>query len=91
MKYRYHFAPTYQGTAMRPGKTPILNLTPPTGISDSQQRGTLDFLQHLNEQHLLDREHDEELSARIAAYELAFRMKRERKRLEREVKFTKMN
>ena len=66
--------PTYQGTAMRPGKTPILNLTPPTGISDSQQRGTLDFLQHLNEQHLLDREHDEELSARIAAYELAFRM-----------------
>ena len=59
---------------MRPGKTPVLNLKPPTGISDSQQRGTLDFLQHLNQQHLLKRDHDEELYARIAAYELAFRM-----------------
>ena len=66
--------PTFQGTAMRPGKTPVLNLKPPNGISDSQQRGTLDFVQHLNERHLLKRDHDEELSARIAAYELAFRM-----------------
>lgn len=66
--------PTYQGTAMRPGKTPVLNLTPPTGISDFQQRETLDFLQRLNERHFLKRDRDEELSARIAAYELAFRM-----------------
>jgi hypothetical protein len=66
--------PTYQGTTMRPGKTPVLNLKPQPGISASQQRSTLDFLRRMNERHLVQREHDDELSARIEAYELAFRM-----------------
>ncbi|MCA9140463.1 MAG: DUF1501 domain-containing protein [Planctomycetales bacterium] len=65
---------TYQGTTMRPGKTPILNLAPPDGVSDLRQRQTLDFVQQLNQQHLQGRESDDELTARIQSYELAFRM-----------------
>ncbi|MCS7471044.1 DUF1501 domain-containing protein [Stieleria sp. ICT_E10.1] len=65
---------TYQGTTMRPGKTPILNLAPPSGVSDLRQRSTLDFIQQLNQNHLVGREQDDDLAARIDAYELAFRM-----------------
>ncbi|MCG8651701.1 MAG: DUF1501 domain-containing protein [Pirellulales bacterium] len=65
---------TYQGTTMRPGKTPILNLRQQAGISDARQRATLDFVQQLNRRHLQARDADDELSARIEAYELAFRM-----------------
>lgn len=65
---------SYQGTTMRPGKTPILNLSPQAGITAGQQRATLDFVNQLNRQHLQQRDHDDELNARIEAYELAFRM-----------------
>jgi hypothetical protein len=65
---------TYQGTLMRPGKNPILNLHPQPQISREQQVATLDLVRQLNAQHLADRDFDDELSARIAAYELAFRM-----------------
>lgn len=65
---------TYQGVTMRPGPQPILHLTPPPQISAEQQRGTLDLLQQLNRQHLAARDQDDELSARIRAYELAYRM-----------------
>jgi len=65
---------TYQGVTMRPGETPILNLRPPSQISPAQQRGTLNFIQKLNRRHLDGRDQDDELSARIVAYELAFRM-----------------
>ena len=65
---------TYQGVTMRPGTTPILNLHTPDRISSSQQRNTLDFIQRLNRDHLATRDQDDELAARIAAYELAFRM-----------------
>ena len=64
---------TYQGTRFRNGKAPILHLAPPEGISDLQQRRKLDFVNALNQQHLATRG-DSELEARIAAYELAFRM-----------------
>ncbi len=64
----------YQGVTMRAGTTPILDLAPPSLISQGQQRATIDFLQKLNRRHLHDRDGDDELSARIAAYELAFRM-----------------
>jgi hypothetical protein len=63
----------YQGTLMRPGEAPILNLRPQREISAHQQRATLDLVQSLNRRHLEARG-DDELSARIAAYELAFRM-----------------
>lgn len=64
---------TYQGTRFRNGKAPILHLTPPEGITDLQQRRKLDFVNALNKLHL-DSRGDSELEARIAAYELAFRM-----------------
>jgi hypothetical protein len=62
----------YQGTLLRPGANPILNLRPPAGVSREQQRRTLDLLRRMNEENL-DPE-DSELSARISTYELAFRM-----------------
>src|SRR5262249_2662780 len=42
-----------------------------------QQRGKLDFLNQLNRQHAQARPQQTELEARIAAYELAFRMQAE--------------
>jgi hypothetical protein len=64
----------YQGTLFRKGPSPILNLKPPTGVSHQQQRRTLDLIMRMNELDL-DPE-DSELAARIATYELAFRMQR---------------
>jgi hypothetical protein len=63
----------YQGTLLRGGPSPLLHLNPPPTVS-TQQRSTLDFINRANRQHLRQRGDDSELSARIAAYELAFRM-----------------
>jgi hypothetical protein len=64
----------YQGTRFQQGAEPIANLNPPPGISDLQQRGRLDLLNQFNRQHQLSRPQVTELDARIASYELAFRM-----------------
>lgn len=64
----------YQGTTVRPGKSPILNLRPPENLPAPQQRKVLDLLARLNQRHLAERDFDDELSARINAYELAYRM-----------------
>jgi hypothetical protein len=67
------FLPTvYQGTLLRKGPSPILNLEPPPDVSQEQQRRTLDLLRKMNETDLSP--DDSELSARISSYELAFRM-----------------
>jgi Protein of unknown function (DUF1501) len=68
---------TFQGTTMRPGKSPILNLSPPEGVSGKAQRTALDLMRRLNAEHLRQREFDDELAARVTAYELAFRMQAE--------------
>ena len=65
---------TYQGTILRGGESPILDLNTPRGISAEQQRATVDFINQLNREHLRPGEENSELAARIAAYELAFRM-----------------
>ncbi len=65
---------TYQGTVVRSGETPILHLNRPQEMTQQQQRRLLDFVNQQNQQHLLARGSDSELSARIDAYELAFRM-----------------
>ena len=65
---------TYQGTTMRPGRAPLLNLQPPASLAGAQQRSLLDMVRNLNERHLAERDFDGELAARINAYELAFRM-----------------
>ena len=64
----------YQGTSFRPGRNPILNLTPPKGMAPEQQKDLLATLRKLDEQHMTARNEDSELSARLEAYELAFRM-----------------
>jgi hypothetical protein len=65
---------TYQGTILRGGETPILHLNNPPGVAPQQQRDTLDLINRLNREEIRAGEEDSELSARIAAYELAFRM-----------------
>jgi hypothetical protein len=65
---------SYQGTLLRGGPSPILHLRQPPEVSDAQQRRTLDLVNRLNQEHLRERSGDSELSARIASYELAFRM-----------------
>jgi hypothetical protein len=65
---------SYQGTILRGGASPVLHVRPPAGVTDDQQRRTLDFVNRLNQEHLRERDGDGELSARIAAYELAYRM-----------------
>ncbi|MDB5343396.1 MAG: hypothetical protein JWP89_1773 [Schlesneria sp.] len=64
----------YQGVTMRAGSQPILHLRPQPQISAAQQRSTLDLIQHLNQDHLTLRDNDDELAARMRAYELAYRM-----------------
>jgi hypothetical protein len=66
----------YQGTLVRDLKNPIANLH--TGSGDlGRQREKLDALKRLNELHNADRAADGALDARIASFELAFRMQRE--------------
>jgi Protein of unknown function (DUF1501) len=65
---------TYQGVTMRSGPQPILHLQPPAELSRAGNRRTLDLIQQLNREHLAARDDEDELSARVGAYELAFRM-----------------
>src|SRR5436190_8008414 len=65
---------TYQGTLLRGGDSPILDLNTPKGVSAEQQRATVDFINQLNREQLRPGDENSELAARIAAYELAFRM-----------------
>jgi len=67
----------YQGTMFRSGAAPLLDLKPPAGVTDATQRRSLDLLKKLNEEHLATRAQETELSARIASYELAYRMQAE--------------
>jgi hypothetical protein len=64
----------HQGTPLRSGASPILNLRPQASISSAEQRAMLDFIHQRNAEHLAARQADDELSARTKAYELAFRM-----------------
>ena len=64
----------YQGTAFRPGNSPILHLDHPELIGQAEQRDDLDLLKHLNEQRAALYPDDTELEARPRYYELAYRM-----------------
>lgn len=63
----------FQGTAFNADK-PIPNLETPKEISPAGEAGTRDFLKVLNDRHLARHPGDTDLSARIAAYELAAKM-----------------
>jgi hypothetical protein len=70
--YTNGFLPAiYQPTMFRAGATPVRNLDLPTGIS-LERRRTVELIRQLNEANLSSE--DSELSARISAYELAFKM-----------------
>ena len=64
----------FQGTLFRNGDTPIVDLRPRAGMTTQEQRRELDLLKWMNERHSAARTDTTELDARIAAYELAFRM-----------------
>ncbi len=66
--------PAYQGTPFRANGDPIIDLKPPADISADEERARLKLLSKLNAEHLQAHPGEEELTARIASYELAFRM-----------------
>ena len=65
---------SYQGTLIRSGAQPILNLRPPANIDAASQRAEIDLLNELNRNYSQDRNGNSELQARIASYELAFQL-----------------
>jgi hypothetical protein len=64
----------YQGVAFESGHEPIKYLANPKEITTDRQQAKLTYLEQLNQQHLAERPGYSELDARIASYELAFRM-----------------
>lgn len=70
--------PQHAGTTIFPGrKNPIADLMPDKRgdfITPDSERATQDLLASLNRRHLLSREEDARLDARIRSYELAARM-----------------
>lgn len=63
----------HQGVRFRSGAAPVLYLSNPDGIDSKSRRMMLDALNELHEQQLAETP-DPEVEARIAQYELAFRM-----------------
>ncbi len=65
--------PAFQPTRLRDRGTPVLNLLPPEEFAESQT-DTFELLNTLNRQHRAVHGPAVELDARIASYELAYRM-----------------
>lgn len=65
--------PAFQGTRLRDQGTPVLDLLPPANFAEGQ-RASIDLIQELNLRHRQSRPGFAELDARIASYELAYRM-----------------
>ena len=63
----------HQGVNFRSGKDPVLFLSNPDGVTASSRRDLLDVLNRLNAEEF-DEFGDPETEARIAQYEMAFRM-----------------
>jgi hypothetical protein len=64
----------YQGTQFRTSGDPVIDLSPPGGVTRAQQRQQLDLLDKLGKMHAERLPRESELSARLASYELAYRM-----------------
>jgi hypothetical protein len=74
--YTNGFLPSvYQPTMFRPGNKPVLNLDLPKGVTLSERRRTIDLLHKLNDANLAGE--DAEFSARMSAYDTAFKMQTE--------------
>ena len=65
----------YQGTVFRSAGDPILDLSPPSNyVTPEQERARLDQLNRMNQDHAEKHPGSTELAARIASYEMAYRM-----------------
>jgi hypothetical protein len=64
----------FQGVPFRSSGEPIAYLTPPTTVTAKRQRSRLDLLQEWNARYASEHPAESDLEARVAAYELAFRM-----------------
>jgi len=67
----------YQGTPLRAQGSPILDIQSPAWKTRQHQRANLDILADLNRTHQAGHPNHGELAARMANYELAFRMQTE--------------
>lgn len=67
--------PKFQGVKFRSGSDPVLYLSNPSGYSEEARRRFLDDLARLNQLELHSRQ-DPEIAARMAQYEMAYRMQR---------------
>jgi len=65
---------TYQGATFRHKGSPVLDLARPEGTTREMQRDALDALARINQRHLASRADNSNLAARIASYELAYKM-----------------
>lgn len=65
---------TYQGTVFRTQGAPILDLARPADMSAEVQRKVIDSIQQANQRHLVSHPGNDDLSSRIASYELAYKM-----------------
>jgi hypothetical protein len=64
----------YQGVTVNASGTPILDLKNARGMKRDEQRTMLDALGRFNNRHLSTRTDNSNLAARIASYELAYKM-----------------
>jgi hypothetical protein len=65
---------TYQGTVLRWKGEPIRDLKTPEGLSPEGRQAQIDLLRSFNQEYLSKKADNQELAARIDAYELAYRM-----------------
>jgi hypothetical protein len=66
-------SPEHAAVTLRPGGDPVLYLNNPDGVTSDVRRSMLDGVNALN-RDLFERVGDPEINARIAQYEMAFRM-----------------
>ena len=67
----------HQGTALRAEGRPILDLQPPKATSQHVQKQNLALLQRLNQMHMESSPNPGSMQARMASYQMAFRMQTE--------------
>ncbi|ADG66621.1 protein of unknown function DUF1501 [Planctopirus limnophila DSM 3776] len=65
---------SYQATVMRSKGPAILDLVPPENMSDDVQRQLISTINEYNQEHQLSRGENSNLAARIASFELAYKM-----------------
>jgi hypothetical protein len=74
--YANGFLPSaYQPSAFRAGGKPVLNLELPAGVSLAQRKKTLSLIRELDQARMAP--DDDEFSARMSTYDLAFKMQTE--------------